>query len=65
MYSHASANGTSYGEYSCEIILNLDQWFRRCRLKKKFKDSKRTSKIFCITDFTVQTFPMQHDHYLT
>ena len=23
-----------YGEHSCEIILNLDQWFRRCCLKK-------------------------------
>ena len=27
-----------YGKHSCEIILNLIQWFRRCRLKKKFKD---------------------------
>ena len=27
-----------YGEHSCEIILNLDKWFRRCRLKKKFTD---------------------------
>ena len=25
-----------YGEHSCEIILNLDQCFRRCCLKKKF-----------------------------
>ena len=25
-----------YGKHSCEIILNLDQWFRRCRLEKKF-----------------------------
>ena len=32
-----------YGEYSCEIILNLDQWFRRryC-LKKKFMDGRLT-----------------------
>ena len=22
-----------YGEHSCEIILNLDQWFKRCLLK--------------------------------
>ena len=22
-----------YEEHSCEIILNLDQWFRICRLK--------------------------------
>ena len=28
-----------YGEHSCEMILNLDQWFRRrCPLKKKFTD---------------------------
>ena len=26
-----------YGEHSCKIILNLDQWFRRCPLKKKLK----------------------------
>ena len=26
-----------YGEHSCEIILNLDMWFRsRCYLKEKF-----------------------------
>ena len=26
-----------YGEHSCEIILNLDKWFRsRCYLKEKF-----------------------------
>ena len=31
-----------YGEHSCEIILNLDQWFRRrCRLKKKFMHDGR------------------------
>ena len=23
------------GEHSCEVIWNLDQWFRRCRLKEK------------------------------
>ena len=22
-----------YGEHSCEVIWNLDQWFKRCRLK--------------------------------
>ena len=28
-------------EHSCEVILNLDQWFRRrCRLKKKFTDGR-------------------------
>ena len=27
-----------HGEHSCEVIWNLDQWFRRCRLKKKFTD---------------------------
>ena len=27
-----------YGEHSCEIILNLDQWFRRrCHLKKSLQ----------------------------
>ena len=31
------------GEYSCEIILDLDQWFRRrCLLKKKFTDGRWT-----------------------
>ena len=25
-----------YGEHSCEIILNLDQWFRRSHLKIVF-----------------------------
>ena len=24
------------GVHTCEIILNLDQWFMRCHLKKKF-----------------------------
>ena len=29
-----------YGEHSCEIILNLDQWLmRKCLLKKKFRDN--------------------------
>ena len=32
-----------YGEHSCEIILNLDQWFR-CRLKKKFAQDGRHTK---------------------
>ena len=33
-----------YGEHSCEIILNLDKWFRRkCCLKKKFTDNHNTS----------------------
>ena len=27
-----------YGEQSCEIILHLDLWFRRCLLKKRFMD---------------------------
>ena len=31
------------GENSCEVILNLDQWFRRC-LKKKFTDNKDGSE---------------------
>ena len=31
-----------YGEHSCEIILNLDKWFRRrCHLKKTFTDCAR------------------------
>ena len=25
-----------HGEHSCEVIWNLDQWFRRCRLKDFF-----------------------------
>ena len=29
-----------YGEHSCEIILNLGKWFRRC-LKKKFMDNRQ------------------------
>ena len=33
-----------YWEHSCEIILNLDQWLRRC-LKKKFTDDARTRPI--------------------
>ena len=29
------------GEHSCEVILNMDQWFRRrCRLKKKFTNGR-------------------------
>ena len=32
-----------YGEHSCEMILNLDQWYRiRCCLKKKFKEDACT-----------------------
>ena len=31
-----------YGEHSCEGIINLDQLFRRCRLKKKFTDVRQT-----------------------
>ena len=31
-----------FRNYSCEIILNLNQWFRRrCRLKKKFMDDRK------------------------
>ena len=31
------------GEHSCEVILNLNQWFRRrCHLKKKFMHDRRT-----------------------
>ena len=31
-----------HGDHSCEVILNLDQWFRRRRhLKKKFTDGGR------------------------
>ena len=30
--------GGHYEEHPCEIILNLDQWFRRCSLKKKIMD---------------------------
>ena len=33
-----------YGEHLCEIILNLDQWLRRCHLKKKFTDSGATDE---------------------
>ena len=29
-----------FGEPSREIILNLDQWFRRCHVKKKFTDDR-------------------------
>ena len=30
------------GEHSCEIILNLGQWFSsRCCLKKKVKDARQ------------------------
>ena len=30
-----------HGEHSCEVICNLDQWFRRkCPLKKKFTDGR-------------------------
>ena len=25
-----NVEGIIYGEHSCEVILNLDQWFRRC-----------------------------------
>ena len=33
-----------HGEHSCEVILNLDQWFRRrFRLKKKFTDNGSTT----------------------
>ena len=32
-----------YEEYSCEFVLNLDQWFRRrCPLIKKLMDRKCT-----------------------
>ena len=32
-----------YEEHSCEVILNLDKWFRRrCRLKKKCTDARWT-----------------------
>ena len=32
-----------HGKLSCEVIWNLDQWFRRiCRLKKKFMDGCTT-----------------------
>ena len=28
-----------HGEHSCEVVLNLDQWFsRKCCLKEKFAD---------------------------
>ena len=30
-----------YGEHSCEIIFNLDQWFRRRCLRKTFTDDRR------------------------
>ena len=30
-------------EHSCEIVLKLDHWFRRCRLKKKFTNDGRKS----------------------
>ena len=30
-----------YEEHFCEIILNLDKWFRRYHLKKKFTDAHR------------------------
>ena len=34
-----------YGEPSCEVILNSDQWFRRCPLKKKkFTDGQMTDR---------------------
>ena len=29
----------------CEVILNLGQWFRRCGLKKKFRDKDRSRKL--------------------
>ena len=30
------------GEHSCEVILNLDKWFRRrCSLKTKLTDNTR------------------------
>ena len=32
-----------YEEHLCEIILNLDQWFVRCRLRKKFTDDCHNS----------------------
>ena len=31
-----------YGEHSCEGIINLDQLFRRCRLKKKLTNARQT-----------------------
>ena len=30
-----------YGELTYEVILNLDAWFRKCCLKKKFTDGQR------------------------
>ena len=33
-----------YGEHSCEIIFNLDQWFR-CDLKKRFTAQLELTKL--------------------
>ena len=34
-----------YGEPSCEVILNLNQWLRRrCHLNIKFRDGRMTDK---------------------
>ena len=33
-----------YGVYICEIIVNLDLCFRRCRLKKEFTDRQMTDE---------------------
>ena len=35
-----------YEEHSCEIVLNLDQWFRRrCLLKKQFTGDGRKTDV--------------------
>ena len=34
-----------HGEHSCEVIWNLDQWFRRrCRLRKRLRTDRRRTK---------------------
>ena len=37
--------GINYGEHSCEIILNEDQWFKRCCLKKFMYNTQQTRPI--------------------
>ena len=41
VYNHLCNFGRGhYGEHSCEINLNLDQWFGKCLLKAKFTDDR-------------------------
>ena len=62
-WNHLCSFGSGpYEEHFCEIILNLDQWFRRCRLKTLSRIVAVSSDLYYIIQITAVSYKQSTVH---